>query len=64
MTKYEEYAAVYKKNAEKMAVLKTLIESARKRGDKAAARKYRYEYTELKSEIDSKLFGYMAEQKA
>ena len=62
MTKREEYAAIYNKNAEKMAVLKALIKAAQNRGDKEAARKYRAEYTDLKAEIDAKLFGYLAEQ--
>lgn len=57
MTRHEEYAAVYKKNAERMAVLQALSEAARKRGDLKAAREYRRKYTDLKAEIDAKVFA-------
>lgn len=61
MTKYDEYSEAYKRNAERMAILKAIIEAAKKRGDKETARKHRAEHTDLKAEIDAKAFGVIAE---
>lgn len=49
---YEEFKEVYNRNAEKMELAKAMYESAMKRGDKETARKYRAEYSSLKSEVD------------
>ena len=48
----EKFSETYKKNAERMYALKTLMETARDRGDRELERKYRKEYTAIKSEID------------
>lgn len=47
------FTEVYKKNAERMETVKTMYKIAMKQGNKELARKYRAEYTELKSEIDT-----------
>ena len=49
----ENFSKAYQENAEKMYRIKTLAETARKQGNKELARKYRCEYIELKSEIDT-----------
>lgn len=48
----KKFSETYKKNAERMYALKTLMETARDRGDRELERKYRKEYTAIKSEID------------
>ncbi len=48
----EKFSETYKKNAERMYALKTLMENARDRGYRELERKYRKEYTAIKSEID------------
>lgn len=52
----EKFSETYKKNAERMATAKTMYEMAMKQGNKELARKYRAEYSALKSEIDATLF--------
>lgn len=49
----ENFSKAYQDNAEKMNRLKALAEIARKQGNKELARKYRREYIEIKSEIDT-----------
>lgn len=49
----ENFSKAYQENAEKMNRLKALAEIARKQGNKDLARKYRREYIEIKSEIDT-----------
>ena len=49
----ENFSKAYQENAEKMYRIKTIAEIARKQGNKELARKYRREYIELKSEIDT-----------
>jgi hypothetical protein len=49
----DKFTEVYKKNAEKMEMAKTMYETAMKQGNTELARKYRKQYTELKSEIDT-----------
>lgn len=49
----ENFSKAYQENAEKMNRLKALAEIARKQGNKELARKYRREYIEIKSEIDT-----------
>lgn len=49
----EKFTEVFKKNAEKMERAKAMYEIAAKQGNKDLARKYRSEYIELKSEIDT-----------
>ena len=63
MSNYEKYSEVYRKNAEKMAVLKVLADTARKNGDKEAARRYRAQYTDLKAEIDAAVFAVITENR-
>lgn len=53
----EHYSNTYKNNYDKMQVLSALAKYAERRGDKDLARKYRREYTELKSEIDFYAFN-------
>lgn len=52
----EQFSQVYKKNAERMQILKALGEAARKKGDRKQEKKYRTEYSELKAELDSLTF--------
>lgn len=49
----EKFTEIFKKNAERMNTAKTMFEIATKQGNKELARKYRAEYIELKSEIDT-----------
>lgn len=49
----DKFTEVYKKNAEKMEMAKTMYETAMKQGNIKLARKYRRQYTELKSEVDT-----------
>lgn len=53
----QHYIDVFKKNHGKMMILKTLIENAKKRGDIDKARSFRWEYTELKAELDAAYFA-------
>ena len=48
----EHYSNTFKTNHDKMQDLSALAKSAERRGEKDLARKYRRQYTELKSEID------------
>ena len=55
MTKEEcrsKFSELYNRNAERLELLKTLVSSAERRGEREAARKYRREYIEIKSDID------------
>lgn len=57
MTAQERYSETFRKNIERMEILRSLIASARKHGDNETARRYRAEYTDLKAEIDAAVFG-------
>lgn len=52
----ELFSQIYKKNAERMQILKALGEAARKKGDREQEKKYRAEYSELKAELDALAF--------
>lgn len=52
----KQFSETYKKNAERMETLKVMYNIAMKQGDKELARKYRREWSALKSEIDATLF--------
>lgn len=52
----EQFSRTYKKNAERMQILKALGEAARKKGDRVLEKKYRAEYSELKAQLDALAF--------
>lgn len=52
----EQFSRTYKKNAERMQILKALGEAARKKGDRVLEKKYRAEYSELKAQLDALVF--------
>lgn len=64
MAKRDEYAAMYRRNAEKMALYEALSKAYRARGNIKTARKYRSLYTDLKAEIDATLYAVLMEEES